>query len=137
MPDVAAAVDEFLRETRVAVIATVDGHGNVRQTPIWYQWHEGAAHLFTGRRSLKWRNIQARPQASLCVDDREPPYRSVLLEGAVEETDRDMHELVLELALRYYGEQQGREFAEGYRDPNPRVVAFRLVPERVVPQGFE
>lgn len=87
--------------------------------------------MFTGRSSLKWKNIQRNPYASLCVDWREPPYRSVILDGLVEEVDRSLYELVLMMALRYYGDEVGAEFALEYKDQSANVAAFRLVPERI------
>ena len=136
MPATDEQIDAFLRETIVAVIATVDGDGRPRQAPIWYHWEHGAAYLFTGRRTVKWRNLQRDPRASLCVDRREPPYSAVILEGTVEESDRPLYDLVLAMAVRYYGDEQGREFAEGYRD-NPGVVLFKLTPQRIVWQAAE
>jgi len=65
------------------------------------------------------------------VDWREPPYRSVILDGLVEEVDRPLHELVLMMALRYYGDKAGVEFAQEYKDQSANVAAFRLVPERI------
>lgn len=124
-------VDEFLSQTLVAVISTVDGEGRPRSAPIWYQWEDGAAYMFTGRRTLKWRNIVRNPVASLCVDWREPPYRSVVLDGTVEEVQRSLYDLVLSMAVRYYGEEEGREFAEGYREQSEDTVIFRLTPTRV------
>jgi pyridoxine/pyridoxamine 5'-phosphate oxidase len=87
--------------------------------------------MFTDRSSLKWKNIQRNPYASLCVDWREPPYRSVILDGLVEEVDRSLYELVLMMALRYYGDEVGTEFAQEYKDQSANVAAFRLVPERI------
>ncbi|HJM89249.1 MAG TPA: PPOX class F420-dependent oxidoreductase [Dehalococcoidia bacterium] len=124
-------LNEFLDAPRVAVLATSDASGRSRQAPIWYLWEDGAAYLFTSRASLKWRNLLRDPRASLCVDDRDPPYSSVVLDGSVEESDRPLYDLVLRLALAYYGEEHGRPFAEGYRD-NPGVVIFKLTPDRVV-----
>ena len=125
------AVEAFLRQTLVGVISTIDKKGHPRTAPIWFQWENGAAYMFTDRSSLKWRNIQRNPYASLCVDWREPPYRSVILDGLVEEVDRSLYELVLMMALRYYGDKAGAEFAEGYKDQPANVAAFRLVPERI------
>jgi len=45
---------------------------------------------------------------------------------------RPVFDLVLSMALRYYGEEKGRVFAEGYRDNPDDVAVFRLVPERIV-----
>ena len=78
-----------------------------------------------------------RPYASLCVDWREPPYASVVMDGPVEEVSRSLHELVLGMALRYYGEEKGRAFAEGYREEPKDVVAFRLVPRHIASFGSD
>ena len=123
---------ELLRRPLVAVIGTIDHAGRPRLAPIWFHWDNGAAYMFTGRETLKWRNLQRDPHASLCVDLREPPYRSVIMDGTVEEVTRPLFDLVLGMARRYYGEEKGRAFAEGYRDSPEGVVAFRLVPERIV-----
>ena len=124
-------VDEFLRRTLVAVISTVDNSGRPRSAPIWFHWEDGAAYMFTGRNTLKWRNIQRYPYVSLCVDWREPPYKSIILDGPIEEVERPLYELALSMALRYYGEEQGTKFAEDYKDQSKNVAVFRLVPERV------
>ena len=124
-------VDEFLRQTLVAVISTVDKSGRPRSAPIWFHWENGAAYMFTDRNTLKWRNIQHHSYASLCVDWREPPYKSIILDGPIEEVKRPLYELALSMALRYYGEEQGAKFAEDYKGQSKNVAVFRLVPERV------
>lgn len=131
MPMTDQELEKFLSETQVAVISTVDADNHPRSAPIWYAWEDGAAYLFTGRRTLKWRNIQRNPHVSLCVDWREPPYRSAIIEGTAEEVDRNMYDLVLPMSIRYYGEEEGRAFAEGYRENNENVVAFRIVPKSI------
>ena len=124
-------VDEFLRQTLVAVISTVDRNGRPRSAPIWFHWEDGVAYMFTDRSTLKWRNIQRYPYASLCVDWREPPYKSIILDGPIKEVGRPLYELVLSMALRYYGKEKGAEFAEEYKNKSENVAVFRLVPERV------
>ena len=88
--------------------------------------------MFTGRNTVKWRNLQAHPYASLCVDSREPPYSSVTISGSVSEVNRPAYDLVLSMALRYYGEEKGREFAEMYRSNPPGTVVFALTPSRLI-----
>ena len=131
MPTIPAHINEFLSQTLVAVISTVESSGRPRSAPIWYHWEDGAAYMFTGRQTLKWRNIMRNPVASLCVDWREPPYRSVILDGSVEEVQRPLYDLVLSMAVRYYGEEEGRDFAEGYREQSEETVIFRLTPTRI------
>lgn len=131
MANVPNHVDEFLSQTLVAVISTSDADGRPRSAPIWYAWEDGAAYMFTGRRTLKWRNLLRNPHASLCVDWREPPYKSAILSGRVEEVERPLYDLVLSMAIRYYGEDEGRAFAEGYRQQSDDVVIFKLTPTRI------
>jgi len=126
-----AELEAFLERPLVAVISTVDERGRARSAPVWFHWDEGCAYLFTRRTSLKWRNLLARPYASLCVDERTPPYSAVVLDGpvdAVEDPTR-LHELVGRMAAGYYGAAKGAAFAERYRD-NAGTVLFRLRPER-------
>ena len=92
MPMADQEIETFLSETQVAVISTVDAKNHPRSAPIWYAWEDGAAYLFTGRLTLKWRNIQRNPHVSLCLDWREPPYRSAIIEGLAEEVDRQLYE---------------------------------------------
>ena len=131
MPPIAPHVNDFLSQTRIAVISTVDADGNPRSAPIWYHWEDGAAYFFTGRGTLKWRNLLRRPRASMCVDHREPPYKSVILDGPVQEVVRPLYGLVLSMATRYYGAEQGRAFAEHYRGQPQDVVIFKLTPTRI------
>ena len=42
-----------------------------------------------------------------------------------------MYDLVLSMSVRYYGEEKGRAFAEGYQDNDENVVAFRVTPENI------
>ena len=123
-------VNAFLRQTLVAVISTVDKNGRPRSAPIWFHWEDGAAYMFTDRNTLKWQNMQRYPYASLCVDWREPPYKSIILDGPIEEVERPLYELALSMALRYFGEEQGATFAEDYKDQSKNVAVFRLGPER-------
>ena len=124
-------LDEFLGQTLVGVISTVDANGRPCSAPIWYHWEDGAAYFFTGRQTLKWRNLLREPHASFCVDWREPPYKSVVLSGVVEEVDRQLYDLVLSMAVRYYGEEEGRKFADSFLEEETDLVVFRLIPTRV------
>jgi nitroimidazol reductase NimA-like FMN-containing flavoprotein (pyridoxamine 5'-phosphate oxidase superfamily) len=64
MPMTNEDLQKFLSETQVAVISTVDADNHPRSAPIWYEWEDGAAYLFTGRGTLKWRNIERNPHVS-------------------------------------------------------------------------
>ncbi|MCA9851580.1 MAG: TIGR03618 family F420-dependent PPOX class oxidoreductase [Dehalococcoidia bacterium] len=137
MVEIAPETAAFLAETRVAVIATIDEHGAPRTAPIWFLWDEesGSPVLFTSRSTKKWRNLQANPRVSLCVNHREPPYAAVILDGRAEEvTGRSLYDDVRRMAVAYYGEAEGVAFAERYRGDRPDIAHFRIVPDRIVHQ---
>lgn len=141
-PEVTPEADAFLREPRVAVLATIGADGAPRAVPVWFLWDGSAPILFTARTTRKWRNIQANPRVSLCIDHRPEPrspgaeaYAAVMIDGHVEEaTDRSLYDDVLAMSLAYWGEERGRPFAEAYHD-RPDVVLFRIVPDRIVHQA--
>ena len=132
-----AELEAFLRRPLVAVISTVDERGHPRSAPVWFHWDDGCAYLFTRRTSLKWRNLLARPYASLCVDERTLPYSAVIIDGPVEavEDPARLYELVGRMAGAYYGAARGAAFAERYRD-NPGTVLFRLRPHRTASWAY-
>lgn len=136
MPMSESRLDEFLTGgARIAVVSTVDGRGHPRSAPVWYEWRDGAVLIFTGRSSLKWRNLQRVPHASVCVDERETPYAGAVISGPVEEVtadDESVYDVALRIATRYYGDEEGRAFAEPYRDGSPGTVVFRVRAEHVV-----
>ena len=55
----------------------------------------------------------------------------MVIDGTVQEADRPLYDLVLSMALRYFGEEKGRAFAENYRNQPPEVVAFMLAPRHI------
>jgi PPOX class probable F420-dependent enzyme len=132
-----AEVDELLGGAHVAVLGTVDARGRPHQVPIWYGWKDGAALMLTDRASQKWRNLLARPHASLCIDTKDPPYRGAILRGEVEEaSDEDYRALLHEFAIHYLGQQGGDEYAASSSTGDPATsVAFRLKPSRTISWG--
>ena len=136
MPMDEARLEQFLTEgAKIAVVSTVDRSGHPRSVPVWYEWRDGSVLIFTGRSSLKWRNLQRVPHASVCIDDREPPYACAVIDGPVEEVteeDDPLYEVARRMATRYYGEEEGNVFAEPYREGSAGTVVFRVRPEHIV-----
>ena len=48
------------------------------------------------------------------------------------EGDEALYDVALRMATRYYGEDEGRAFAESYRGGSPGTVVFRVRPQRIV-----
>ena len=128
---------ELLDGAHIAVLGTVDSRGRPHQVPIWYLWRDGEALMLTGRSSKKWRNILANPNASLCVDIKQPPYKVAVLQGeASEATEIEYVPLLREMAIHYLGERGGNQYADNSTAENATSVVFRLKPDRIIrPMG--
>lgn len=130
MPLTPEEIDEFLSRPNVAVIATMDPDGQPHAVPIWYEWTSGEIVVHTGLRSRKYRNLRRNPRVTLCIDEKTPPYRAVVLYGRAEITVGTDDERTRRLAVAYLGTQSGSAYADSLR--GQRMVIVRVKPERII-----
>ena len=122
--------EAFLSGVHVAVVAIPrEGLGPLT-TPVWY-WYEPGGNLWfeTQPDSRKGSLLQPGTRISLCVQDENPPYAYVSVEGPVievAEDDRELHELPM--AIRYLGEQGGRDYIDSL--PPSEWKRYVVRPER-------
>jgi PPOX class probable F420-dependent enzyme len=130
-------LNELLGGAHIAVLGTVDPRGRPHLVPIWYLWRDGEALMLTARSSKKWRNILANPNASLCIDIKQPPYKVAVLQGeASEATEIEYVPLLREMAIHYLGERAGNQYADNSSAESSTSVVFRLKPARIIrPMG--
>jgi PPOX class probable F420-dependent enzyme len=122
----------LLDRARTASLATVRADGRPHVVPIWFDL-DGEIFVFTaGERSVKVRNLRRDARASLCVDDEEPPFHFVLVEGTARLSVDDPDLLYWE--TRIGGRYMGAELAEDYgpRNAVPGELLVRMKPEKVV-----
>jgi PPOX class probable F420-dependent enzyme len=125
-------IQKFLEKTRIAIISTIDENLMPHSAPIWYSWDNHEALMFTGTHTQKWKNLSFNPYASLCVDDREPPYQSVIIHGKVEKIEIPLNDFVKSLAIKYFGMTDGVEFSNMYPDDTKNVIVFKLIPTKII-----
>ena len=119
-------LDGLLERPLVAVLATYRADGGVLLSPVWHRWRDGGFDVVTGADDVKARHLRADPRASILVYEHEPPYRGIEVSGdaVLGRADADV---VLEIAVRYLGEEQGRAYADrGYDDTLVRLEPGRL-----------
>ena len=125
----------LLAGTRTAKVAVVRADGSTLVTPVWFLPDEDGSIMFeTGRSSVKGRALSRDPRVSICVEDDEPPFGFVRIDG-IAELSHDRDELLswtIRIAARYMGDDRAEEF--GRRNAAPSEMLVRVRPHRVVAQ---
>jgi PPOX class probable F420-dependent enzyme len=129
-----AEVDAFLRSpVRPGVLATVRADGRPHVAPVWFDVDDDGSIVFnTGESTVKGRNLRRSGRAALCVQDDQPPFSFVTVEGTV--TFVDDLEAVRTWAARIGGRYMGADRASEYGERNgvPGELLVRLAAEHVV-----
>jgi PPOX class probable F420-dependent enzyme len=129
----AAEVRRFLlSRARTASLATVRADGRPHVVPVWFDL-DGDTIIFTmGEASVKANNMRRDPRVSLCVDDEEPPFAFVMIEGTAEMIAGASD--LLHWTTRIGGRYMGEELAEAYgrRNAVPSELLVRVTPTKIV-----
>jgi PPOX class probable F420-dependent enzyme len=122
----------LLHSTRTGKIATVRSDGRPHVVPIWFVLDGDTIVFSTDRDSVKGKNLRREGRATLCVDDENPPYSFITVEGTVT-TSEDLDEMktwATRIAARYMGENKAEAFGE--RNAVPGAMLVRLTPTKVL-----
>ena len=122
----------LLEGTRTAALATVRPDGRPHVAPVWFTL-DGDALLFnTGENTVKGANLQRDGRVALMVDDEEPPFAFVSIEGDVSLSDDldTMRYWATRIAARYMGEDQAEAY--GKRNAVPGELLVRVRPTKIV-----
>lgn len=118
--------------TRTGKLSTVRADGSPHVAPIWFLL-DGDHLLFnTAKDTVKGRNLARDGRVALCVDDDQPPFDFVALEGRAELSE-DLDELrhwAARIGARYMGEDRAEEFGKRNGVPGELLVRVRI--EKVV-----
>ena len=123
--------DMFLKQPRTAVLATNGRDGRVHAVPVWYSWDGEVFRVITERGSAKHRNAVRGGRATLCIDERDGPYRYVTAEGPVTVQDAVSYDERLALHTLYRGAEAAKQVVD--RGGHERMVMLILRPERWLP----
>jgi PPOX class probable F420-dependent enzyme len=96
--------------------------------PIWFLLDRGDLVFNTGKETVKGRNLARDGRVALCVDDDQPPFDFVVLQGRAELSE-DLDELRLwaaRIGARYMGEERAEEFGARNGVPGELLVRVRI-----------
>jgi hypothetical protein len=121
--------------TRTGKLATTRADGRPHVVPIWFVLDGDTLVFVTGSTSVKGRNLQRDPRVCITVDDQQPPYSFVMIEGTVS-LSSDMDEMLhwaTQIGGRYMGADQAERF--GRRNAVEGVRLVRVTPTNIVAEG--
>jgi hypothetical protein len=105
-------IESFVREPRIADLATVKPDGSPHVAPVWYLYDGHNFLVMTGKTTVKTGNIERDPRVSLSIATNSEPYEYVLVNGTAEITEAGLPELVYTISMHYKGEEDGRRYAD-------------------------
>jgi PPOX class probable F420-dependent enzyme len=122
----------MLDQPRTAVLGTVRADGRPHVAPIWFDLDGDTLTFTTGESTVKGRNMFRDPRVSLCIEEEEPPFHFVLIEGTSELTadDPDLLYWATRLGGRYMGVDKADEY--GRRNAVEGELLVRVTPQKVV-----
>jgi PPOX class probable F420-dependent enzyme len=123
----------FLQDrARTAVLATVRADGRPHVAPVWFDL-DGDTFIFTtGQDTVKGRNLLRDPRIALCIEDENPPFHFVIVEGTAELTaeDPDLLHWATRIGGRYMGAERADEY--GQRNAVPSELLVRMTPQKTL-----
>ena len=118
--------------TLTGKLATVRADGRPHVAPIWFVL-DGDDILFnTADTSVKAKNLQRDNRVAISVDDQEPPYSFVIVEGSASLSvePEELLEWATAIGSRYMGSERAEEF--GRRNGGPGEWLVRVRPTKII-----
>ena len=120
---------EFLAAVHIGVLSVAAEDGRPpASVPIWYDYAPGGnIRINTGASSRKARLVERAGAVTLTVQREDPPYQYVVVEGSVVDITKPAPVEVREaIAIRYLGEDGGREFVRSMGNADSVLFTIRL-----------
>jgi hypothetical protein len=123
---------ELLHSRIPARLAYVWTDGSPRVIPIWFHWNGREIIMATPPKAPKLKALACNPRVSLTIDDNTFPHKVLLIRGTarLEPVEGIVPEYAA-AAERYFGEEQGRAWANQLRTMISSMVRITVVPEWV------
>lgn len=120
---------EFLMAgTRTGKLAVTRAGGRPHVTPVWFVLDGPDVVLTIAETTVKAAALRRDPRAVLCVDDQQPPYSFVLVEGTAT-LSADLAEVrrwAAALGGRYMGAGRAQEYGARNGVPGELLVRLRI-----------
>lgn len=129
-------IQTFLAQgTRTAKLATVRADGRPHVAPVWFVLDGEDLIFTTWHTTVKAANLRRDPRVALAVDDENPPFAYVLIEGtaAISDDPAELRAWATRIGARYMGADQAEAF--GARNGVPGELLIRVHPVRITAEA--
>lgn len=126
--------DAFLAEPRLAILISTRAEGPPMGVPVWFEWADGAVHMFAAANSQKLRRLERDPLVSVLVTNRVGEKEAwVAFDGRIEVSQGDTTELVGRLGEKYWdmNDPELRKTLDLWISAKDAFARLRLVPDRI------
>lgn len=122
----------LIEKPRTGKAATVKTDGSPHVVPIWFALDGETLVFTTWHATVKAANLRRDSRIAICVDDQQPPFSFVQIEGraSLEEDTDDLEYWATRIAGRYMGEQKAEEY--GKRNSVQGELLVRVKPIQVI-----
>lgn len=120
-------------EYRSFLMDSVRADGRPHVVPIWYVMDGDDLVFNTWHTSVKAKNMRRDPRVAMSIDEEQPPFSFVMIEGEVELLELPPEELIpwaTRIGARYMGEELGEKF--GKRNGVEGELLVRLKPTKII-----
>jgi PPOX class probable F420-dependent enzyme len=124
---------DLLKDEKKAFLylATQMPNGSPQVTPVWFNTDGEFILINSAKRRVKDRNMRARPQVALCIQDPSNPYRYLQIHGKVIEfTTEGADDHIDALTLKYRGISKYPS-----RQPGEQRIKYKIQIEKVDAHG--
>jgi PPOX class probable F420-dependent enzyme len=124
-------VETFLRQPRMASLITLRSDGSPTAQPLWFEWADGVARVFSGRDTGKVRRLLKDNRAALSIFAGlgEPPAFATI-EGTAEVVSGGA-DLARRLAPLYNGEVFAEKALARLADDPDGLCLITITPTRI------
>jgi PPOX class probable F420-dependent enzyme len=114
-------VEDLLRSTALAHVATIGPHGEPQNNPVWFDWDGHYIKFSQTKTRRKYRNLNRDGRIALSIVDEGNPYRYLEVRGEVAKIEEDPDlDFINAMAKKYMGQDKYPFHQPG----DERVVVF-------------
>ncbi len=124
-----AELNEFLAETRIAVMATINRDGSPQLTPNWYYYDGERLTFITTKERLKFFNLRRDSRMSVCIYDAPLASDYVVIQGQASIADAGFWDDARLIVSRYVEPERVDEYIARWQ-AEPRILVT-VTPDKI------